>query len=57
MKWENISDNGGVYMTIITCDIIFFQGNKLIVTDDTNLNLKDFICQNKARPNLTFKLI
>ena len=33
------------------------QENKSIVTNDTNLNLKDFICQNKARQNLTFKLM
>ena len=43
-------------MTIITCDIIISK-EKLIVTYDANLNLYDCICQNKARPNLTFKLM
>ena len=31
------------------------QENKSIVTYNNNLNLQDFICQNKVRPILTFK--
>ena len=36
-----ISDNGGVYMTIITSDMWYdhIHENKSIVTYDTNLNL------------------
>ena len=47
---EHLHDNNHMWYDHI-------QGNKLIVTYDTNLNLKEFICQNKARPNLTFKLM
>ena len=47
-----ISVNGGVYMTIITSDMIISKKkNKYIVTYDTELNSLDFIWQSKARLN------
>ena len=52
-----ISDNGGVYMTIITSDMIISKKtSQLLLTIPIEIYRTSFI-RNNARPNLTFKLM
>ena len=51
-----ISDNSGVYMTLISSDMIISKKtSQLLLT--IPMEIYRTICQNKARPNLTFKLM
>ena len=49
-----INDNGRIHMKKNHKWYDHIQEDKSFVTNNTNLNLKDIICQNKVRPNWTF---
>ena len=72
MKWGQISDNDGFYMTTVQCDMIISKENANcylrywfqviglwmpIVTYYTYFILKDIDSQNEVTPFLLFKVI
>ena len=52
-----ISDNGGVYMTIITSDMIISKKTSQLLLTIPNEIYRTLFIRNNARPNLTVKLV